>query len=346
MFHSTLPEPRRKPGGVEVFVHRLSQHLVGRGHAVTVFSLSPSPSDAGYDVSWPAAHVPARSKIRRLTEVPARLNCIDTARLDILHLHGDDWFFFRRRLPTVRTFYGSAFEEARHGAGAKRRASQAAIFGLEVVAARLATRSYGIAPGWERTYRLSGLLPCGVDVPEHTENRRAERPTILFVGTWDGRKRGRYLHEVFSRDVRTAVPDAQLWMVSDRCEECEGVRWIETPSDDELTSLYGQAWTFCLPSTYEGFGIPYIEAMAQGTPVVASPNPGAKHVLGVGRAGLIARDGELGGALVRSLLDEELRRQLSSAGRARAHDFAWQRVVQAHEAAYDETIAVWRRKHE
>ena len=48
---------------------------------------------------------------------------------------------------------------------------------------------------------------------------------------------------------------------------------------ERLIELYQQAWLFCLPSSYEGFGVPYIEAMSCGTPVVATPNAGAREVL-------------------------------------------------------------------
>jgi glycosyltransferase involved in cell wall biosynthesis len=127
-------------------------------------------------------------------------------------------------------------------------------------------------------------------------------------------------------------------MVSDRCEPSEGVRWFPAPDEDELDSLLARAWALCLPSTYEGFGIPYLEAMAHGTPVVASPNPGARYVLDGGRAGLVVEDVELAGALVRCLTDRELRASLSARGRERAADFAWPRVLAAHEAAYREAI--------
>ncbi len=52
---------------------------------------------------------------------------------------------------------------------------------------------------------------------------------------------------------------------------------------EKLCELYQRAWILCLPSTYEGFGVPYIEAMASGTVAVASPNPGAKEILDNGK---------------------------------------------------------------
>jgi len=338
IFHSTLPENSRKPGGVEVFVHRLSQRLAMRGHHVHVFSFSPPPADAQYQHSRPLGpRTP--TKLRRMTTIPWNLNKLDTAGLDILHLHGDDWFFVRRDLPTIRSFYGSALYEARYATRWRRRTSQTVIFGLELLAARLATRSYSVGPGWPRLYRLSGVLDCGVELNEKSQHGRSKAPSLLFVGTWEGRKRGRFLYEVFSREVRTRLPDAELWMVSDEGFSGDGVTWIRRPSDEQLAQLYCRAWAFCLPSTYEGFGIPYIEAMAYGTPVVASPNVGARYVLNGGHTGLIIDDTKLGDALVRILSDAQLRSRLTQAGHTRANDFGWELVLDAHENAYRETLA-------
>jgi glycosyltransferase involved in cell wall biosynthesis len=138
------------------------------------------------------------------------------------------------------------------------------------------------------------------------------------------------------------MPDAQLWMVSDFCEPAEGVRWIQAPADEDLSAALSQSWVFCLPSTYEGFGIPYLEAMAHGAPVVSTPNLGAQMLLGGGRWGILAEDGDVGRRLIELLQDVSLRESLSRDGRVRAEDYNWDRIVESHEQAYAEAIELWR----
>jgi phosphatidylinositol alpha-mannosyltransferase len=339
LFHSTLPEPTRKVGGVEVFVHRLGNRLTDRGHSVTVYTFGPSPEDARYEVvSAGPAWLGAR-RVARLTIAPAVLNCIEQRRHDVLHLHGDDWFFLWRRIPTVRTLHGSALFEARAATSIRRRVVQSAFYPLEVLASRLATLSFDTGSALPGGYRTNGSLTLAIEQTEHDEKApRSARPTILFVGTWEGRKRGAFLAEQFVHNVLPLHPDAELVMVSDRCVQTPGVRWVRFPSDAELSALYRSAWIFCMPSTYEGFGMPYLEAMAHGLPVVASPNPGACHVIG-DAAGCVIGDEDLAPTLARLLADPERRIGLSAAGHHRAAAFSWDRVLAEHEAAYSQVIA-------
>ena len=342
-FNSSLPEAARKPGGVDMHLHRLANALQASGHEVTFFTYASAPPDASYSTVRLRPHRFAHSMLARATAVPLMLNTLDTDGLDVLHLHGDDWFYLRRRVPTVRTFYGSALDEARQATRLRRRLSQYVTYGLELLSSRLATATYSLIPGDENAYGTRGHLPCGVELPTSSVAPEDEASTILFVGTWNGRKRGRLLHEAFVRDVRPKAPDAELVMVSDHCEPAEGVRWLSRPTDDELWELYGQASVFCLPSSYEGFGIPYIEAMATGTPVVATDNPGARFVLDGGAAGLIVPDEQVGSSLLELLGDPALRDRLARAGHERVEEFTWPRVVEAHEAAYREAISRFRR---
>jgi glycosyltransferase involved in cell wall biosynthesis len=93
-----------------------------------------------------------------------------------------------------------------------------------------------------------------------------------------------------------------------------------------------------MPSLYEGFGVPYVEAMASGTAVVASPNPGAKEVLAGGEYGILAKDATLGTHINRLLQDQELRERYEQQGLLRAQDFSWESVVQRYETLYQQLI--------
>jgi glycosyltransferase involved in cell wall biosynthesis len=334
MFTSSLPAPHRKPGGVDVLIHRVAGRLAERGHQVRVFSYSAKPGGAPYEHVRLRPHALATSRAGRIAVAPLRLNALDTRGLDVLHLHGDDWFYVRRRVPTVRTFYGSALDEARTATRMRRRASQAVVFGLELLASRLATASYGLIPGRDGMYRVRGALACGVEVRPAARRDRARTPTILFVGTWSGRKRGALLARAFADQVRTRHPDARLIMVSDVVEPGPGVEWLERPSDETLDGLYREAWVFCLPSSYEGLGIPYLEALARGTPVVATPNPGAEYLLSQG-GGMIAEPADLGDALNRILGDCKLHAALADQAVERAAEFDWDAVCQGYEQAYE-----------
>lgn len=340
LFHASLPQPGRKPGGVEVFVHRLGQELSQAGHEVTMLSYADPPADSLYRHRPLSPSRFADSQLARLTVVPVLLNWADTSGLDLLHLHGDDWFYVRRRIPTMRTFHGYAPYEARYGTRPRLRARQLVTWPLEALASRLATVSYagtqGVPPP---LYRVDGVLPYGAVVPTSAAEAKSAAPSVLFVGTWGGRKRGKLLKEAFERHVLPAYPDAELWMVSDRCEESAHVRWFHAPPDGELADLFRRAWAFCLPSSYEGFGIPYLEAMGAGTPVVATPNPGSRMIIGDSGSGVLAADDELGPSLVRVLGEPELRTSLIEAGRKRAADFTWDKVLEAHENAYRNLLA-------
>jgi glycosyltransferase involved in cell wall biosynthesis len=156
------------------------------------------------------------------------------------------------------------------------------------------------------------------------------------VGTWHGRKRGNVLAEAFFTHVRTAIPDAELLMVTQDAppNPGPGIRVLGRLDDAALADAYRRAWVFCLPSDYEGFGIPYAEALASGTPVVATPNVGARYVLDEGRAGVLVDLPDLGPALVALLGDEERLEQMRTAGRARARDLSLESVVDRYEAIY------------
>ncbi|HET6811526.1 MAG TPA: glycosyltransferase family 4 protein [Acidimicrobiales bacterium] len=106
------------------------------------------------------------------------------------------------------------------------------------------------------------------------------------------------------------------------------VHWVHGVSDDDIVRLFNEAEVAVVPSLYEGFSLPAIEAMACGTPLVATTGGALPEVVGRdGETGLLVPPGDpdaLAGALVRALGDPDLRRRLGAAGRARVLErFTW-----------------------
>ncbi|MBC7235422.1 MAG: glycosyltransferase family 4 protein [Chloroflexi bacterium] len=113
------------------------------------------------------------------------------------------------------------------------------------------------------------------------------------------------------------------------------VRMLGIVDDADLPSLYSGALAFVFPSLYEGFGLPVLEAMACGAPVLASERASLSEV--VGDAGLTFDPMDvdtLRDLLARLLSDADLRRDLSVRGRARAAEFTWERTAIATLAVY------------
>ena len=330
--------PTDQQAGVAFQVHYLANALVERGNTVTVFTYSPKPADALYDVHQ-FKPIPALRKFYPFL-IAWELARIDFSLFDVIHTHGDNFLLWAKH-PQVRTFHGSASDEAVAARTVHRKLFFRIVNVLEHVGARIADFNIGVSETTRlRLPRVREIIPCGVDTAAFAPGAKSAKPTVLFVGTTMGRKRGRWLAELFVRDVRSRISDAELIMVSDIDVDLPGVRHAGRVSLEKLIELYQSAWVFCLPSTYEGFGVPYIEAMAAGTAVVSSENPGAREVLVDGRYGAITPDGQLGAVLCELLSDEPRRNDLASAGIERAASFHWHSVAGRYEAAYAEVQRV------
>lgn len=313
--------------------HAMANAFVAHGWQVTMHSPCEKPADALYEhVVVPVGNY------GRTFRFAWELRRFDWTLFDVIHAHGDDYWLWYKRPVHVRTMHGSCLSEAWHVPGWKEKLRMVALGVCEIIAALVATRTVAVSKNTQRSYPwIQDMIPNGVDSSSFKPaGAKASRPTILFVGTYRNRKRGHLVMRAFEQTIRPVFPDAQLWMVCGDAPDAPAVTVFGHVSEAKLVELYQQAWVFTLPSSYEGFGVPYIEAMACGTPVVATPNPGAVEVLQGGRYGRIVEPEQLGEALLALLQDEAERNRLAADGLERSKIYQWSSVVEQYSALYRE----------
>jgi glycosyltransferase involved in cell wall biosynthesis len=117
------------------------------------------------------------------------------------------------------------------------------------------------------------------------------------------------------------------------------VRWIGYVDETDKPSLYRLARVFAAPTVYEGFGLPVLEAMACGTPVVANDIPVIAEVVGDGA--FLVEGGSaraMAGAIIALLLQEPLRESQITHGLAQATKFSWRKTAQATMQVYERVM--------
>jgi glycosyltransferase involved in cell wall biosynthesis len=137
-------------------------------------------------------------------------------------------------------------------------------------------------------------------------------------------------------DLHLVIGGGFGWMYEETVEMVEHlglqgrVRFPGFVKDEDLPALYSLASVFAFPSWYEGFGLPVLEALACGTPVVAANNSSLPEVVGGGGLTVDAADQDgLADALSTVLTDPDLRETLIHAGRVHAAQFTWQKAAVA-----------------
>mgnify|MGYP000303681050 CR=1 FL=1 len=177
------------------------------------------------------------------------------------------------------------------------------------------------------------------------------RPYILFVGNIEPKKDLPTLLRAFAALKRGGLPH-ELLIAGKRGWKCRGVfrlpaelgiegdvRFLDYVEEGDLAGLYGGAELFAFPSLVEGFGLPPLEAMACGTPVVTSDAEALLETTGDAAEHVPALDPEaLAEAMRRVLSDAALRQRLLAAGFARAAQFTWPRAAEMTRAVYREAL--------
>ena len=175
---------------------------------------------------------------------------------------------------------------------------------------------------------------------------------LLFVGTLEPRKNLPGLLQAYRDLLDAQVTTAPLvvvggkgWLYDEIFERVaalrltDQVRFLHDVPDDDLPGLYNAASLLTTPSFYEGFGLPALEAMACGTPTVASATTSLPEVCGEGALSVPPQDEvALAEALHRLATDETLRHDLRARGIAQAARFPWSETARKTAAAYRQAL--------
>ena len=328
--------PSESKIGVGHQVHLLANQLVALGHEVTV----ATPCVASVGATYTTLTLPVAGPARTFRWA-LRLRRLDLSGYDVLHAHGDDYWLWRRRVRAhVRTMHGSCLAEALRVPSGREKLRMVLLGLGELLATAVADRTVAVSANTTRWMPwVRQVIPNGVDAAAlRGERTPSPHPSILFVGTYENRKRGRLLAEAFARDVLPARPDAELWMVCSDAPPAPQVTVLGRVESPELVRLYRSAWAFCLPSSYEGFGIPYVEALTAGLPVVATRNPGATELAAQCPMISLVPDDGLGAALLGALQDGPPDDMAVAAARASAEPYDIEKVALAYVAVYRELL--------
>lgn len=339
------------PGGIGRYVVHVAQNLPAAGVEVLNFGAGTPGKRVQaligdcVDLGWPRG--PMRYELWHRIRRPRVRLPVDLVHAPSLAVPptGD--------LPLVVTVHDVAF--LREPAAFTRRGLDFHRRGLElahrdaavIITASRFARDELISVGFDRT-RIH-LAPHGVALrapePDSMIDTRVKRvgveaPYVLAVGTVEPRKGLDMLAKALTR-ARVEIPNLSLAIVgpdgwlSVSGLEAPGIRRLGTVDEHTLDALFRRALLCAVPSRYEGFGLPALEAMARGCPVIASNATSLPEV--VGSAGLLIPVGAVDAwaeAIVSLAADPDRRAELASLGRQRAAGFTWRGSAFAHAAAY------------
>jgi glycosyltransferase involved in cell wall biosynthesis len=348
-------------GGVRRYVRELLRHLaeVDRHLKLHVFTSKRSGHTAGDasgfglssrlggNLAWCAAKLPlavrrARVDVFHAPAYTAPLWGVHPLVLtihDVSYARHPQWYPYRRD-PLRRAFYRASARTADVIVTDSEFSRREIVAAYSLDAARIVVVPLGVgAPFAPGTPDAASLPPA------------VEPPYVLHVGDLHPRRNLttavravillRRRHRALDR-LRLVMAGADrgerrtLEQMASEAGHPEAVMFVGTPSDETLVALYRAAGALVYPSRYEGFGLPVLEAMACGTPVVAARAGALPEVVG-SAAPLVDPDDEEGFAreLATVLLDGDARGAARQRGLERAACFSWRRTAEATLAVYE-----------
>jgi len=244
--------------------------------------------------------------------------------------------------PVVATFH-SAGESAAYRTFSRQ---------LKWVASRIDIRVAVSKDAVELAQRYIGgdyeVLFNGIELGDYSAQSTTPRENaIFFIGRHEERKGLSILLEALSK----LPPDVRLWIASDGPQTAElktrfasdsRIEWLGRISDAEKISRMSRASVFCAPSLHgESFGVVLLEAMAAGTPVVASNLDGYRNVATDDETALLVETGNvasLASALARVLVDSRLAARLTANGREHAQRFSMDTLADRYIEMYERAL--------
>lgn len=216
-------------------------------------------------------------------------------------------------------------------------------------------RQYGLLPGKVDIVHngvdpIFRVMPATQVAAFRAKHALPER-FILFVGTLEPRKNVSRLMEAYARLPSTRPPlllvGGKGWLYDEvfACAQTLGLNnemvFVGYVPIEDLPLWYNAAELFVYPSLYEGFGLPPLEAMACGTPVITSETSSLPEVVGGAALCIDPTDTEaLAAAMQQALADADLREQMRSTGLAQARGFSWQATALGTVASYRRALSV------
>ena len=341
------------PGGVQQQVLGLARSLRAKGHEVRVLGPCDGPPPDAFVTplgnSLPTAVNGSIAPLAPDASAALRtIRALNDEAFDVVHVHeplvpGPSLTALLVKMaPVVATFH-SAGESAAYRTFSRQ---------LKWVASRIDIRVAVSKDAVELAQRYIGgdyeVLFNGIELGDYSSPSTTPRENaIFFIGRHEERKGLSNLLEALAQ----LPPDVRLWIASDGPQTAElktrfasdsRIEWLGRISDSEKISRMSRASVFCAPSLHgESFGVVLLEAMAAGTPVVASNLDGYRNVATDDETALLVETGNvasLATALARVLADSQLAARLTANGREHAQRFSMDALADRYIEMYERAL--------